>query len=170
MSTHPSRANPTRKSRRLRIGVVTAAAVAVAGGGLAFYEISTAPDLSGTAGVNTAEVSDVGDVLVDANGNTLYMFEPDDASSVTCNGDCADKWPPLILAGTDESHEPTVGAGVQKELLGEAMSEAGEHVVTYGGWPLYRYESDSVGEASGHEVDENGGKWFAVTTGGERVE
>lgn len=170
MSARPSSANPTRRSRRLRSGAMAAAAVAVAGGGLAFYEIATAPDLSGTAGVSTAEVSDVGDVLVDANGNTLYLFEPDDASAVTCNGDCADKWPPLTLAGTHESHEPTVGAGVRRELLGEAMSESGEHVVTYGGWPLYRYESDSVGEASGHGVDENGGRWFAVSTSGERVD
>lgn len=166
MSVQPNTTKSVSSPTRRRLAAVATAAV-VAAGGLVLYEVSTAPDLSGAAGVSIDKLPDVGEVLVDANGNTLYMFEPDEASSVTCTGDCADKWPPLTLT---EGTELKLEEGVRKDLIGEAVDEAGTPVVTYAGWPLYRYDSDSAGEASGHEVDENGGEWFAVTTDGERAD
>lgn len=154
----------TGRSRRRWAGL--AAAAAVAAGGLGVYEVTTAQDYSGPAEVAVSSTGEFGEILVDGQGRTLYMFEPDEASSVTCTGGCVGKWPPLhVPAGG----MPVVGDGVQQALLGELPDENGEPVVTYAGWPLYRYESDSPGEVSGHDVDENGGLWFAVTTSGERV-
>lgn len=154
----------TNKGRRRLAGL--AAAAVLAAGGLGVYEVTTAQDYSGAAEVAVSSNEEFGDILVDGQGRTLYMFEPDEASSVTCTGGCVSKWPPLNVptGGT-----PVVGDGVQQALLGELPDENGEPVVTYAGWPLYRYESDSPGEVSGHDVDENGGLWFAVTTTGERV-
>lgn len=165
MSHQPSTTRPVVNLARRRLAAVAAVTVAT-GGALVVYEVATAPDFSGAAAVSVGTVAELGDVLVDANGNTLYLFEPDDAASVTCTADCADKWPPLTLAG---DAGPALGAGVREDLVGTSSDEAGTPVVTYAGWPLYRYESDSAGEASGHEVDENGGTWFAVTVSGERA-
>lgn len=165
MPNPPTKTRPFSNAARSRLATGAAITLAAAGA-LVVYEVATAPDYSGAPGVSVDTISQLGEVLVDANGNTLYLFEPDEAASVTCAADCADKWPPLTLL---ENGGPELGAGVRTDLIGTTSDEAGTPVVTYAGWPLYRYESDSVGEASGHEVDENGGTWFAVTTSGERA-
>src|SRR5579859_922217 len=36
-----------------------------------------------------------GDLLVDANGMTLYVFSKDQPGKSVCNGDCAANWPPV---------------------------------------------------------------------------
>ena len=38
--------------------------------------------------------SDYGDILVDVDGNTVYLFMPDAQGASTCNGQCAANWPP----------------------------------------------------------------------------
>jgi predicted lipoprotein with Yx(FWY)xxD motif len=46
-------------------------------------------------------VSGVGSVLVNSQGHTLYVFEPDNAKKVTCVSSCALVWPPLkVSTGT----------------------------------------------------------------------
>lgn len=154
---------PRRRGRR-RLVSAAAATLALAGG-ITVWQTQQGTPSSGPAGVEVASIADVGDVLVDAQGKVLYLFEPDEAASVTCTGGCADKWPPLTVA----DGELPVGPGVDRELLGEAVGEDGARVVTYAGWPLYRYESDGTGEASGHEEDDNGGVWVAITPTGERA-
>ena len=42
-----------------------------------------------------------GDVVVGANGMTLYTFDKDSAGKSVCNGPCATNWPPLMAADTD---------------------------------------------------------------------
>ena len=165
MPSRPTQNRSVMNAARSRLATVAAITIA-ATGMLVAYEVLTAPDYSGAPGVSVDTIPGLGEVLVDANGNTLYLFEPDEAASVTCTADCADKWPPLTQA---DNRGPELGAGVRADLIGTTSDDAGTPVVTYAGWPLYRYESDSVGEASGHEVDENGGTWFALTTSGERA-
>lgn len=156
---------PTATPKRRKAYIAGGLIAAVVLGGVAF-ELSGEPPYDGPARVDVASISPVGDVLVDGQGKTLYRFAPDEASSVTCNGGCADKWPPLtVTPGTP----PSLSAGVDPELLGQVEADDGSQVVTYAGWPLYRYDSDDIGEASGHEVDENGGEWFAVTADGQRA-
>ena len=41
-------------------------------------------------------------MLVDSKGHTLYTFEPDNHSKVTCVGSCAVVWPPLKLAAASD--------------------------------------------------------------------
>jgi hypothetical protein len=50
-----------------------------------------------TGGISTAEADGVGEVLVDAEGFTLYYFLPDEQGGVTCTEDCAANWPPAIV-------------------------------------------------------------------------
>src|SRR5215472_2427015 len=39
--------------------------------------------------------SDKGEVLANAKGMTLYVFDKDQAGKSVCNGACAASWPPL---------------------------------------------------------------------------
>ena len=46
----------------------------------------------------------LGQILVDAQGRTLYLFQKDTGMTSTCTGACAAAWPPLRAAG-----QPVVG-------------------------------------------------------------
>lgn len=107
-----------------------------------------------------------GAFLVDANGMSLYLFLADHgAAAPTCTGDCATNWPPLIVAGADA--QPTVGDGVDPDLLGTIKRDDGTFQVTYAGYPLYHYAKDTkAGDVNGQGV---GGKWYLVTAAGAGV-
>ena len=103
----------------------------------------------------------LGPILVDGKGMTLYMFPPDAGSRVTCTGACAGTWPPLVIADGDS---PTAGSGVNGADLGTlADPNTGADVVTYGGYPLYRYAGDvAPGTANGQALYLNGGPWYVL--------
>lgn len=121
----------------------------------------TPTDAAGSdATVQVASHPEYDDILVDAAGMTLYVFDRDtegDGSSV-CTGDCADAWPPLTVTG-----EPTAGAGVTASLS-TFERESGETQVAAGGWPLYYFNSDGEpGDAEGQGV---GDVWWVVAPDG----
>jgi predicted lipoprotein with Yx(FWY)xxD motif len=104
--------------------------------------------------------SKLGDILVDADGRTLYAFTKDKGDQSACSGGCATNWPALTGAAT-------AGTGVQAALLSTAMQANGDAQVTYGGRPLYYFAGDAKpGDTNGQGV---GDVWFAVTTDGELV-
>jgi predicted lipoprotein with Yx(FWY)xxD motif len=95
-------------------------------------------------------------VLTNAAGFTLYWFAPDSASKSHCYGTCAVYWPPVTGA-------PRAGPGVTGKL-GSFKRSDGSSQATYGGRPLYTYIGDSSpGQASGNQVNLNGGLWYEVT-------
>ena len=103
-----------------------------------------------------------GPILVDGDGNALYIFTRDTQngdSSACTDEECITEWPPLT---TEE--EPTAGAGAIQNLLGTITREDGTQQVTYNGWPLYLYSS---GSTSGHGAE---GEWFLVNPSGKAVE
>jgi predicted lipoprotein with Yx(FWY)xxD motif len=109
--------------------------------------------------IATADISGVGTVLTNADGMTLYYLQTDDASKVTCTGNCAQAWPPSIVTGA----LPTAGSGVTG-TLGTIDDPNGDKQLTYMGWPLYTYSGDSApGQVNGQG---SGGVWFAMTSGG----
>lgn len=158
----PQSAGP-RQHRTGRWLAGGAAVALLAGGGFLVWDSQLGTPSVGEARVAVATVPEVGDVLVDGQGKVLYLFEPDQAASVTCTGGCAEKWPPLTLA---DGPLPA-GPGVDAALLGQAPGEDGQQVATYAGWPLYRYESDDLTQATGHGDDDNGGVWLAITPAGQ---
>lgn len=127
---------------------------------------TSAPATPAGTEITTAAVSGVGTVLVNAQGKTLYIFEPDHAKTVTCIAGCAAVWPPVKLTGSK-----AVGEGVVKaSLLGSATDPSGGKVVTYDGWPLYTYVADgSPGTATGEGIDQSGGLWYVISPTGTVV-
>jgi predicted lipoprotein with Yx(FWY)xxD motif len=105
--------------------------------------------------------SDLGSILVDADGMTLYLLESDGDGTSTCTADCAATWPPLL----DEA--PVAGDGVDDSLLGTTTRDDGEVQVTYAGHPLYGFASDEApGDTEGQGV---GDVWFVVDASGKAV-
>ena len=109
--------------------------------------------------------SALGQILVDGNGRTLYLFEADKATTSSCYGDCASVWPPLIAGGTLGG-----GAGVNQSLLGTTMRKDGSLEVTYNGHPLYYFVSDKqAGDTTGQAISSFGAEWYVLSASGTRV-
>jgi predicted lipoprotein with Yx(FWY)xxD motif len=121
-------------------------------------------DVQATMVLRAQNVPQVGTVVVDSEGYTLYRFDKDSARppKSTCLEDCWMKWPPLIHT-SDLRLE-----GIDQALVGTVVRpEDSSRQVTIGGWPVYRYAGDAApGEAKGHGV---GNVWFAVTPTGRKA-
>jgi predicted lipoprotein with Yx(FWY)xxD motif len=79
----------------------------------------------------------LGNILVDAQGRTLYLFRRDRGTKSACTGACAIAWPPLRATGT-----PTVGVGVTASIVATSARSDGNPQVTYNGHPLYLFSGD----------------------------
>ena len=113
----------------------------------------------GASTVATAD-TDLGTILVDGEGRTLYLFMPDAQGASTCLDSCATTWPPL--AGP-----ATAGDGVDQALISTADRPDGAAQVTYNGWPLYHFASDAAaGDTNGQGV---GNIWYVVDAGGNAI-
>ena len=106
--------------------------------------------------------SPLGEVVVDAEGFTLYLFTNDEGGESVCTGGCAELWPPV-----EAPDDPVVGEGLDESLVGATERDDGSMQLTYGGAPLYRYAPDTeAGDATGQGV---GGVWFVVGADGEAI-
>lgn len=104
----------------------------------------------------------LGEVLVDADGMTLYMFDPDEQGESTCYDDCAVAWPPLLTEGA-----PSAGEGADDALLGTVERTDGTQQVTYDGWPLYLFAQDAdEGDVNGQSLN---GVWWVLDADGAPV-
>ena len=114
---------------------------------------------TGTVTVQAAEHADLGTILVDQSGRTLYLFTEDERNQSSCVNQCAEAWPPL-LSETDAS----AGEAVTSGALGLITRADGTSQVTYNDWPLYYFAGDaSAGDAAGQS---NGDVWFVVSVYG----
>jgi predicted lipoprotein with Yx(FWY)xxD motif len=113
----------------------------------------------GASTVATAD-TDLGTILVDGDGLTLYLFMPDAQGASMCLDSCAATWPPL--AGP-----ATAGDGVDEALLSTADRPDGSAQVTYNSWPLYHFASDAAaGDTNGQGV---GDIWYVVDASGNAI-
>jgi predicted lipoprotein with Yx(FWY)xxD motif len=126
--------------------------------------VKAAPNAEkGTVFVSLGNVSDLGMVLVNSQGMTLYDFQKDDGTESSCYGECAGFWPPLLTKG-----EPQPSNGADASLLGTTERKDGTTQVTYDGHPLYTFVEDTKpGEANGNDLDKFGGEWYALNSQGE---
>ena len=107
--------------------------------------------------------SDLGTILVDGAGMTLYLYTKDTQGSgkSTCEGECLAAWPPLV-------GKPTAGTGADPSLLGSLTRTDGSIQGTYNGWPLYYWVEDHApGDTTGQDV---GGVWYVLDAKGDPIE
>jgi predicted lipoprotein with Yx(FWY)xxD motif len=113
--------------------------------------------------VKATNTDDLGKVIVDSKGMTLYDFHKDKGTTSSCYGACAAAWPPLLTGG-----KPRATGGAESSLLGTTKRKDGRVQVTYNGHPLYGFVEDKKpGETNGNDVSAFGAEWYALEPNGE---
>lgn len=118
------------------------------------------PDMDASPTVQTRSHTEHGDILVDAEGMTLYMFDQDTQGEAmsSCYDGCADAWPPLT---SDTS--PTMGESVTADLTTFERDDDTTQVAA-NGWPLYYYNSDEEpGDTMGQGAND---VWWVIDPSG----
>ena len=90
------------------------------------------------------------DMMTDANGMTLYVFDKDSGGASACYDDCAVKWPPYLA----QSGEAAGKGWSQVARKDGAMQWA------YDGKPLYYFKGDHA--KGDHMGDGLGGVWHML--------
>jgi predicted lipoprotein with Yx(FWY)xxD motif len=110
-------------------------------------------------GVHASE-TDLGSILVDAEGFTLYVFTNDVGGESSCYDSCEATWP--VVPG-----DTAIGSDLDAAMFGTTARTDGTEQLTVNGQPLYRYAPDtSPGDTNGQEV---GGVWFVVGVDGNMI-
>ena len=101
-------------------------------------------------------------ILTTAQGMTLYVYAPDKKNKSMCYGECAEYWPPMIVA---PGVKPPAALPGVAGAFGVTMRTNGKHQLTYNGAPLYTFIKDKKpGQMAGQGLDVAGGYWWAVVT------
>ena len=118
--------------------------------------------LAADATVQAAD-SSLGEVLVDAEGRTLYLFEADSGTTSSCTGGCETAWPPLTV--TDA---PVAGTGLDTTKLahGEAAGRLRSGHLQQRTCCTGSRVTRRPGTTNGQGV---GNLWFAVSPEGEKI-
>ena len=154
--------------RRTWTGMVVAASLLLAAcggdtGGTAADDGTATGQAAGESAATTVATADteLGEILVDGDGRTLYLFDSDPDGGTACTGGCAETWPPLAGPAVAEG-------GAATAQLGTIDRPDGSTQVTYAGHPLYHYAPDAApGDVTGQGV---GGVWWVVAPDGTAVQ
>ena len=164
-------ASPARAfhQRRPAFVIATWAILALALSGCGSSSSSSTTTTGPIYEVTTGKVSGLGTVLVDGQGFTVYLYEPDAQSGKSrCSGPCAVEWSPLTLPSGVSL--PRAGAGIDPSKLSTFKRSDGSIQVTYNGWPLYTWAEDTApGQATGEGLDNLGGLWFVLSPAGNAI-
>ena len=106
--------------------------------------------------------SEFGQMLFDATGQAIYLFDVETSSQPQCYDACAEAWPPVLTAG-----DPVAGQGVVSSLLATTQRADGTMQVSYNDHPLYFYAHEGKREVKCHDIFLNGGNWYVVQPGGD---
>lgn len=157
----------TLRTRRALSALLTVGvAITTAACGDPADEVDTAsPAASRTGDEVSADLGEtsLGEVLVDADGMTLYGFTDDTDGTSTCTGACADAWPPATT-----SEPPPLAPGLDLADFGVVEHPEVGGQLKVGDWPLYTFAGDAEpGDVNGQG---SGGVWFAVAADGTLVD
>jgi predicted lipoprotein with Yx(FWY)xxD motif len=123
---------------------------------------AASPAAAATIAVATTKL---GQILVDGNGITVYLFVADTGTTSTCYTSCAALWPPVLTTGA-----PQAGTGANASLLGTTTRTDGKVEVTYAGHPLYYFVQDKVaGDTTGQGVNSSGALWWVLSPAGAAI-
>jgi predicted lipoprotein with Yx(FWY)xxD motif len=126
-------------------------------------EAETQPQEEAAATIEVSSASQ-GDILADAEGQTLYMFVPDQQQNgePTCYDDCAQAWPAF-----EATSELVAGEGLDQSLLGSVERTDGATQVTYNDLPLYYFSGDeAAGDTNGQGLND---VWYVVSPEGRPI-
>jgi predicted lipoprotein with Yx(FWY)xxD motif len=177
----PGRSDQVRKSWVLSVAV--GLALAGCGGSAASHKPivrvipgsgspSPSQPSSGYA-LTSVNIKPFGQILVNGDDQSLYVFSRDVRHRVSCTGACQQMWPPVrVSAG-----KPSVGGQVRAALVGSVRNPAGGRALTYAGWPLYTYNQLSslgyVPETSWNTAAQGyksfGGQWHLISPAGRVI-
>jgi predicted lipoprotein with Yx(FWY)xxD motif len=111
-------------------------------------------------GVHVAE-TDLGSILVDPDGFTLYIFTADSEGESACYDACAELWPPV-------SADTAISSDLDASMFGSIERTDGIEQLTINGMPLYLYTPDtSPGDTTGQGFND---VWFVVDPDGNMLE
>src|SRR2546423_13442626 len=151
--------------KRVLFTLLVPLALAACGTAATGYGGGTAPSSQSTPATISVHASSLGQILVDANGKTLYLFEADTSAQSPCSGACAQAWPPVTTNGA-----PKAAGGASASLLGTTARSDGTTQVTYSGHPLYSFISDTKpGDTNGEGSTAFGAGWDVLTPTGEKI-
>ena len=104
--------------------------------------------------VKLASNNKLGNILVDADGKSLYFFSKDTKKTSNCVNGCLDTWPIFY----DETIN--VGTGLNAGDFSTITRADGSKQTTYKNWPLYYFANDSsAGDTNGDAI---GSVWFVA--------
>jgi predicted lipoprotein with Yx(FWY)xxD motif len=121
---------------------------------------ATTTAAAGAEGVHTAD-TDLGSILVDGEGFTLYIFTNDTEGTSNCNEGCIENWPAV-------PGDTTIGGDLDAAMFSTVTRADGSEQLAVNGLPLYRFAPDEApGDVNGQGV---GGVWFVVGADGNMIE
>jgi predicted lipoprotein with Yx(FWY)xxD motif len=139
------------------LAACSSSATSSSSGGGSSSSSSGSPAAATAGSLKTATIGGA-TVLTSASGFTLYSFAPDTSTTSTCNGTCAQTWPPVT--------GPTTASGVTG-TFGTIKRSDGSTQATFDGHPLYTFAGDTApGQNKGNGLNVNGGLWHEITTSG----
>jgi predicted lipoprotein with Yx(FWY)xxD motif len=137
----------------------------------AFVLVMTLPSALAGASVRRATLqlrnTNVGTILVNGRGFTLYAFTKDSRNGDACVNirGCLGVWPAVTTVG-----KPVAGNGVKGSLIGTINVKGVGKQVTYAGHPLYRYVGDrGPGQTLYVNIFQFKGRWPALNAAGQEV-
>jgi len=124
--------------------------------------ITANPNDPAKSQLRAAKTFDLGLMLVDGTGYTIYRYDRDstDPSRSNCNDACATKWIPVKAGGP-------APIDVDRSLIGQITRDDGTQQATLAGWPLYHFAGDSEpADTSGQGADE---AWYPIAPDGKKI-
>jgi predicted lipoprotein with Yx(FWY)xxD motif len=125
--------------------------------------ITADPNNPAKSQLRGAKTFDLGLLLVDGTGYTIYRYDRDTPKPPrsNCTGACATKWIPVKAGG----NLPAID--VDQSLIGQITRDDGSEQLTLAGWPLYHYTGDSEpADTSGQGLDQ---AWYPIAPDGKKI-
>jgi predicted lipoprotein with Yx(FWY)xxD motif len=165
---HRSRLETTAvrgRARALMPLAFAAAAVTLTAACGGAYGATSTPASSASDGAVAPASTELGTILVNGQGQTIYEFAADTGNTSNCDGGCATIWPPVIAPDPLPTSLPDVSGDI-----GSTTRTDGSKQLTIAGHPVYTYSGDTApGDTNGQGLELNGGEWNVVSPAGSPV-
>jgi predicted lipoprotein with Yx(FWY)xxD motif len=125
--------------------------------------ITADPNNPAKSQLRAAKTFDLGLLLVDGTGFTVYRYDRDSTNPPrsNCTGACATKWIPVKAGGN------LAPIDLDQSLIGQLTRDDGSEQLTLAGWPLYHYAGDSEpADTSGQGLDQ---AWYPIAPDGKKI-